>query len=830
MRNFLFDVRTVLRQLRKSPGFTATAILMLAFGIGATTAIFSIVDGVLLRPLPFPNPDRLVTLGDQLNGTNWGQQDAGPVTGPEVITYGRNTRSFASLGGYQGTNYELSGAGAPAQITALRMTPGVWTTLGVAPLLGRVFSTQEDEQKVHVAVLSYTTWKSRFDGNPRILGTKILLDRKPYLIIGVMPRDFEFPVMQGRLFRSELWVPMSFAPDEISALAGGNWSYSMVGRLKPGVTPAQAQGDAEGVAQQIMRNFPAELAQFHFRPVVYSLHQITVLQSRPLLRMLFLAVVVVLLIACANLAGLLLVRAINGQREIAVRLALGAPSGMLLRQTMLESLVLSMSGGVFGIGLAALALGIGRNLLPETLPRPNEIVLNWQVAGFALLLAALTGLLCGLAPGFAALRTNVNASLKEGGRSGSVGGSHARLRSTLVVAEIAIALILLTASGLLLRSFANMSAVDLGFRPEHVTTANYSLPQKQYVTQAQVDSFNTELLQRLHQLPGAEAAGLTNTLPTTGEDGIESFVAEGYVDAKGSSQTAASPNQVIGDYFRAMGIPLLRGRFFTASDDANGQLVVIVNHQLSKHYWPHQDPVGRRMRIGTQTGKTPWMTVVGEVADTKLTSPDADAGEQFYQPVAQLEKDSGAYASATDINGNGGFIVLRSALPPQQMENALRATVQSIDPQLPLARVQTMEQVVSSSEAPRRFNTVIISSFAVAAVLLAMLGVYSVIAFSVVARVHEMAIRIALGSQRAGIMRLILQSGLKLAAIGCAVGLAGAAGASGLLRSFLFGVSPFDPLTMIVAAVVVFVLALVASALPAGRAASIDPMQALRGE
>jgi hypothetical protein len=303
MRNLLFALRMVFRQLRKSPGFAATAIMMLAFGIGATTAIFSIVDGVLLRPLSFPDPDRLVTLGDQLSGTKWGQQDSGPVTGPEVISYARNTRPFTSVGGYQGANYELSGVGEPAQINALRMTPGVWTALGVVPLLGRVFTPQEDEQKVPVAILSYSTWKSRFVGDPRILGRKILLDRRSYLIIGVMPRDFEFPVMQGRLFRSELWVRMSFTPDEISVLAGGSWNYSMVGRLRPGVTLAQAQSDAEGVAQQIMRNFPPELAVFHFRPVVYPLQQITVLQARPLLRILFLAVAVVLLIACATSPG-----------------------------------------------------------------------------------------------------------------------------------------------------------------------------------------------------------------------------------------------------------------------------------------------------------------------------------------------------------------------------------------------------------------------------------------------------------------------------------------------------------------------------------------------
>jgi predicted permease len=374
-----------------------------------------------------------------------------------------------------------------------------------------------------------------------------------------------------------------------------------------------------------------------------------------------------------------------------------------------------------------------------------------------------------------------------------------------------------------------MSAVDLGFNPEHVTTASYSLPQKQYSTQAQIDTFNNKLLQQLRQLPGVETVGLTSTLPTTG-DGIESFVVDGYVDPRGPDQTAASPSQVIGDYFKAIGIPLIRGRFFTESDNANNQLVVIVNHEFAEHYWPHQDPIGKQMRVGTLKSGTPWLTVVGEVADAKLTSPDADASEQFYQPVAQLEKDAGPLALPTDLNGNSGYMVLRSALPPEQMENVLRATVRSIDVQLPLTQVQTMEQVVSQSEAPRRFNTIIISSFALAAVLLAVLGIYSIIAFSVASRVQEMAIRMALGSQRSHIVRLILISGLKLAAIGCILGLAGAVAASRVLRSFLFHVSPFDPVVMILTAIAVFALVLVASVVPARRAASVDPIQALRGE
>ncbi|MGB7353060.1 MAG: ABC transporter permease [Acidobacteriaceae bacterium] len=823
------DLRLVLRQLRQSPGFTATAVLMLAFGIGATTAIFSIVDGVLLRPLPFVQPNQLVTLGDQLAGTNWGEHDPGPVTGPEVVTYQRETHAFQSLGGFTGAGYELSGIGEPAQISAARMTPSMFTVLGVAPLLGRVFTAQEDQQKAQVAVLSYITWKSRFNGDPHVLGTKILLDRKPYVVIGVMPRSFEFPMEYGHLYRTELWVPMSFSVQELSPDAETSWYLQMVGRLKPGVTRAQAEADANQVAAEIMRNYPPDAKNFRIHPVVYPLQQIEVLQTRPLLRMLFLAVAVVLLIACANLAGLLLVRAIRRQREIAVRMAIGAPALALLRQMILESVVISVAGGLIGIGLAAFAVEFGRNLLPETLPRVAAITLNWSVVGFALLLAVVTGFFCGLAPGFAALRTNVNASLKEGGRSGSAGGGHARLRSTLVVLEIAVALVLLTASGLLLRSFSKMSEVNLGFRPDHVTTAVYSLPQKQYATQAQIDTFNRRLLERLRQLPGVQAAGMTTTIPATG-DGITIFVVEGFVDPRGPDRSTASPSMVIPDYFQAMGIPLLRGRYFTEADDANSQLVVIVNHEFAQHYWPGQDPIGKRMRTGMVKSATPWMTVVGEVADAKLNSPDADAHEQFYAPVAQVEKDAGAYAQPTDLNGNSLYIVLRSALPPEQMENAMRAVVRNLDPQLPLTQVQTMDEVVAQSEAPRRFNTIIISSFALAAVLLAVLGIYSIIAFSVASRVQEMAIRMALGSQRSHIVRLVALSGLKLAAVGCVLGLAGAAAAARILRSFLFEVSPFDPVVMILATLAVFALALAASALPARRAASVDPLQALRGE
>jgi putative ABC transport system permease protein len=830
MQSLLFDLRFVTRQLRKSFGFAVTAVLMLAFGIGATTAIFSVVESVLLRPLPFPESNRLMVLADCLQGLNLGGNCEAGATVPDIRTYTRETHSFTALGGYQPSAYELSGNGEPAQVNAARMTAGVFSALGVAPQLGRVFTTDEDEHSQQVTVLSYATWVNRFHADPHVLGTKIELDRKPYLVIGVMPRNFEFPLQSGQLNRTEIWVPMSFTAQELLPRSAANWSYQMIGRLKPGIAAQQAQSDANLVAQELVRGLPAEMASLHFSAMVRPQQEETIEQSRPLLRTLFMAVAVVLLIACVNLAGLMLVRAIRNQREVAVRMALGARASAILRQTIIESFVLSVSGGLVGLALAAVALDVGKSLLPESLPRIGEISLSWPVVGFALLLAVVTGLLCGLAPAFAAMRTNVNAHLKEGGRSGTEGGGHARLRSTLVVAEIAIALVLLSASGLLLRSFEKMRSVDLGFRPEHVTMASYSLPLKQYTKQPQIDAFNRQLLGRLNELPALKAVGFTSVIPGGGSMNNQTFVADGYVPPKGADMNLATSSQVIGDFFPAMGISLLHGRFFTPDDRAGKQLVLIVNHKLAQHYWPGQDPIGKRLRIGTQEMQTPWLTIVGEVADVKLGSPDDPTKEQYYSPADQGNDDLGSLAGPNDLNGNGGYIVLRSSLPPEQIENALRATVRSIDSRLPLTQVQTMEQAVSETEAPRRFNTVLISSFALAAVLLAVLGIYSVIAFSVASRVQEMAIRMALGSQRTAIVRLIIESGAKLATIGCVLGLGGAIAAAGLLRSLLFDVSPYDPLVLMLAVVGVLLLTVAASALPALRAASINPMQALRGE
>ena len=408
MTTLFNDLRCAFRQLRKSPAFTVTAVLTLALGIGATTAIFSVVEGVLLRPLPFRDASQLVLLGDHLTGADLAGDTS--VTAPDILAYGHDVKAFSSLGGYIGTGYEMSGSVQPVNVNATRISAGVLPTLGVAPLIGRFFTAQEEEHSQHLVVLSYATWTSRFHADQNILGQKILLDRQPYIVIGVMPRNFEFPLQPGHLSRSELWVPLSLTQEDL-VQGVGSWNYSMVARLKPGVTAAQSQADAERVAQQIMRGYPAFMASLHISAVIQPLRASTVAAARPLIRVLFLAVLIVLLIACANLAGLLLVRAIRRRRETAVRLALGSSSKTLVQQAVIESLLLSVTGGIIGIGLAAIAIRASISFLPENLPRINDIHLDWVVIAFALLLAIATGILCCLAPAFAALHTNMNEAL-----------------------------------------------------------------------------------------------------------------------------------------------------------------------------------------------------------------------------------------------------------------------------------------------------------------------------------------------------------------------------------------------------------------------------------
>jgi predicted permease len=822
MHTFAHDLRLAFRQLRKAPGFTLTVALTLALGIGATTAIFSMVEGILLRPLPFSDPERLVLLGDHIGG---GANV--PVTAREIGTYSTASSAFSSLGGYIGATYELSSGAIPEEIHATRFTAGVFPTLGVSAILGRVFTQQEDDSHQPVAVISYPLWLNRYNRDPQVAGKSLLLDRKAYTIIGVMPRGFEFPLQPGHLNQTQLWVPMSFTPEEMSADAAGFWGYHMVARLKDGVTLAQAAHDADRVAQQIMRDFPISVSAIHIRGDVAALREYSVAGVRPLLRTLFLAVTIVMLIACINVAGLLLVRAIRRHREYAVRLALGARSGAIIRESLLEGLLLSAAGGLLGWGFAAAGIRAALHLLPESMPRIDSISLDGTVTAFAILLALASGIACSLAPTFAALRTNLIQSLKEGARTGTGAASHSWLRSALVVAEIGIALVLLSVSGVFLRSFEKMRAVDAGFTPDGVLVSRYMLPVNQYPTNAAIESFNHAVIERLSSKPGVLAAGISNILPASGFSPESAYTTEDEPADKWKLKFAGFA-LTDGDYFRTMGLRLLDGRTFTANDRGSAPLVIIVNESMARRSWPGQRAIGKRMHIGSPKKGLPWATVVGVVADTKLGARDQPSIEQWYAPAEQPATLSG-YGSATGLTEpNGGYIVLRSALHPEQMTQTLHATVGEIDPLLALDQVQPMNDVISTVEAPRRFNTDLIMAFAMGALLLAIIGIYAVVSFSVSQRSHEIAIRMALGAQRAGIVRLVLISGTKLALLGCGLGVVGSMAVSRLVSSFLFEVSATDPIIYITCIVLMLVIALLASALPATRAASADPVNALR--
>ncbi len=787
MRALAQNLRIAFRQLRRVPGFTLTVVLTLALGIGATTAIFSLVEGVLLRPLPFQEADRLVLLGDHLG--------AGPgisVTAREIGTYSSATEAFSSLGGYITTGYELSSGEQPERVNAARLSANMFLTLRVQPILGRVFTAQEENTYQPLAVISDGLWLNRYHRDPRALGASIVLDRKTYSIIGVMPRSFEFPLQTGHLDQVQIWVPLSLTPDELSDQHAGFWGYHIIARLKDGVTLAQAVSDTDRVAHQIMHSFPVTMSALHIRGDVELLRDHLVADVRPLLGTLFLAVAIVLLIACVNTSSLLLVRAIRRRREYAVRLALGARSSVIIREAVCEGVLLSVTGGLLGLAFAATAIRTALGLLPESMPRIDSISMDATVATFALLLALATGALCSLAPAFAALRTNVTESLKEGAQIGMGSSSHTLLRSVLVV-----------------------------------LVASYQLPLSQYPTGASVDAFNHAVVDRLSNKPGVMAVGITSGLPASDVFAQSSYTIEGASVDSWKLKFAAFAI-TYGDYFTAMRIPLLDGRTFTMQDGANAPLAAMVNQSMARHSWPGQNAIGKRLHVGNPQKGLPWATVVGVVADTKLGSRDEPSGDQWYFPAPQPAILFGSEGAGNLTRPAGGYLAVRAALAPEHMTQTLRSAIAEIDPLLALQQPQPMNDVLSNVEAPRRFNTGLITAFALGALLLAMTGIYAVVAFSVSLRTQEIAIRMALGAQRGGIARLILVAGAKLGLLGCGFGVLGSLAASRLVRSFLFDVSATDPLVYIAAVLTMMLMALLASALPATRAASADPIQALR--
>lgn len=810
------DIRFGLRMLAKNPGFTAVAVLTLALGIGGTTAVFSVVEAVVLRPLPYRDPDRLVLVKERIPLAG---PEPIPVCAPDVIRFQRQNQVFESTAAFRAGQVDLSGEAAPERITADRVNSGLFSLLGVQPIMGRTFTADEDQTGQLLAILSYGLWQRRFGADPQVVGRTVTLDRQPYTVVGVMPRGFVFPLPgtdQGDA--ADVFVPMAFTHDELSN-EGDNFRFSLLGRLKPGISLARANADVEAIAYRILQTYPPQFRErIKLGAIALPLSGQVVGKVRTLLFLLLGAVGFVLLIACANVANLLLTRAADRQKEIAVRLAMGAGRLRIVRQLAAESILLALLGA--GLGLL-LAFGITRalvELMPADIPRVHAIGLDLPVLAFTLTLAILTGLVFGVVPALAATRTDLNSTLKEGGRSALQGPQHHGLRAALVVGQVALSLVLLVGAGLLVRSFERVLATQPGFQPEHVLTASLSLPAAQYKQEQQVRDFYRDLVERLEQLPGARAAGASTDLPLeAGWNHV--FTPEGSQPPPGAGLNLCYHSVILGNYLQTMGVPLVRGRYFTGQDKPGSTPTLIVSESLAKRYWPGQDPIGKRLKWGPPESNDAWLTIVGVVGDVKQGALDAATMPHTYESYEQH-----------GVPGTSLNVAVRAAGDPASLASALRAAVWGLDRQLAVAQVRTMDQVISGSIAPRRFTLVLLAAFAALAVTLAAVGVYGLIAYSVAQRTHEIGIRMALGAQRGDVMSQVLGQGALLMGGGVGIGIVGALILTPSLASFLYGVRPTDPMTLAGVVTVLVVVALVASYIPARRATKVDPMVALRYE
>jgi predicted permease len=820
------DIRYALRQLRKSPGFTLAAVLTLAIGIGGVGAVYSVVEAVLLRPLPFYQPDRLVRLHEGLRH----EFETSGLPAPDVMSFARDNKVFAALAGYVPQSYEVSGAGKSFAAKAERITASLLPMLGVEPALGRVFTEEEDEKAAPVALISYALWRERFQSNPKVLGATVDLDRRPYTIIGVMPRSFEFPLDAGRLSHRDLWVPMSFTPSEKQDETD-NFHYGAIARLKPAASLWEAEQDVGRMVAAIEAQIPPQEG-IHLTSSVQSLQEETVRGARPLLDTLLGAAGLILLIACANLANLLLVRAAGRRREFGVRVALGAAPKTILRQLFTESLVLAAVGGALGVALATVLVRLAAVLLPDSLPRLNEIALHWPVLLVAIGLTAGTGIVCGWAPAMAGIRPEAVSWLREGAPGAGEGRAQQRMRNTLAVLEIALAMLLLVACGLLLRSFQKMLATDPGFEPRHVLTAFITLPQQDYPTQEKASAFYRELLFKLGSRPEVRSVAAATNIPIIGISSDRNFVPEGYAPRDGRTWLTVSNYFVLGDYFRAMHIPLIEGRSFTSRDDEpDAPLVAVISQSTARQHWPGVDPIGRGFRMGgNPQSKRPLITVVGVVGDVRQAARDQAVFPQMYEPLLQSQRQFEPEQEPLISPTRSLHLVVQVNGNPLAAQASVEKAVYQLDPLLAVTEISSMEEVVAATETSRRFNTAILSAFAAIALALALLGIYGVLAYSVAERGREIAIRMALGSTRQRVLWFTLGHALRLAAVGILLGLVASHGLTRFLSSLLYQVKPFDSGAIAFAALLLALSAAAAGFIPARRAASSDPMRALRME
>jgi putative ABC transport system permease protein len=815
MQSLLQDVRYGIRGLSNRPGFVVIAVITLGLGIGANTAIFSVVNAVLLRPLPFKDPDRVVLI--------WGflpkfaqTTDKLPSSAPNYLALASQSQSFEHLSAFRSWSWQLTGGGEPEQLQGARVSANFFAAIGASPMLGRQFDAQEDDpNRSPVAIISYGLWQRQFGADKNMVGRTMTLSGRTVTIVGVMPDGFRFPGGANLIpalqfaFQNDVWMPLALSEEEKARQ--GNLNLAMVGRLKPGVTTAQAQLETRSIQSGL------PLGSIGYTVNLIPLYQQMSGGVRRLMLVLLATVAFVLLIACANVANLLLTRATSRQREIAIRVALGAGRLRVIRQLLTESVLLSLLGGAIGIVLASWGNSFLVSLIPKDVPRIQEVGIDLRILGFGLGISFITGIVFGLVPALQSSKVDLNESLKEGSRGVTSGTRQNRIRNALVVSEVSLAVVLLIGATLLTRSFIRLLDTNPGFDASNVLKLEVNLPNvppSRYANESEQVAFFQQLIDRVGTVPGVESAAGVVTLPLTGAFESTDIIIEGREPAEGGTRPEADYNTITPDYFKVLRIPLQKGRQFTAQDVKDAPRVIIVNDVLAQRLWPNEEVLGKRLRVGFETESR---EIVGVVATTKQANLIAEMRPTMYMPYAQFPI-------------GGLTLMIRTKGDPLSLVPVVREHVRLQDRDIPVSRIGTMEQVLSASVAQQRFTMLLMGLFAVLALILALVGIYAVMSYLVTQRSHEIGIRLALGAKMNDVLQLMLKTGLSLTLAGIAIGLAAAWALTRFMSSLLFGVTSTDVWTFIGVPMLLGIVAMIACYIPARRATKVDPLVALRYE
>jgi putative ABC transport system permease protein len=810
MSVLLRDLRFAIRQMAKRPGFTTIILLTMALGIGANAAIFSVLDAVLLRPLPYSQPDRLIKVWTRFTGIG-APGDQNWISAPEYRDLQQLNHSFSDLAAMSGGSFNLGIKGSPQRVVGAAVTPNLFSMLGVQPQLGRNFLPEEAQPgRDHEVILSYGIWRRVFAGNPNTVGSTIRIDGAPYSVIGIMPEGFAYPS------EAEMWGPLAFSPDDLSENSRGSHGLEVLGRMKPGLSLAQVQSDMDRVSRTMIEQHASyPYNKFNFGIILHPLLEETVGDLKPSLMVLMAAVGLVLLIACANIANLMLSRSTERQQEMETRLALGATGKRLARQLVTESIALAVAGGLLGLAITPWILHELVNLAAKALPRTVHTSIDMRVLVLTAVVSVLTGILFGLAPAMQASRKRSFDVLKSG--RNTEGKRPKRLRSILVICETAFSLLLVAGAGLLIRSFAEILKVDPGFRSDGVLTMRVSLPDATYSKPEQIRAFYASLLERVQRLPGVQYAGAVSGLPLSGQGGSGTTTIDTQSVAPENRTPEADRRTATPEYFKAMGTSLVRGRYFEPHDTEGSPGVAIVDETLADTYWPGQDPVGKRVHFGGAGSKAPWLTVVGVVRHVRNRTLEARSRVEVYVPEDQ-------------VPSNGMTLAIRTTVSPLSLVPTIQREVAAIDPDLPIYRVRTMNEVMGDSLQRRRLALTLLAGFAGLALLLAAIGIYGVTSYGVAQRKTEIGLRMALGANRGQVLGMIMRNGMTTIAIGLVLGVVLSLALTRLMRGLLFAVHASDPLALTGAALVLILAALVAIFIPARRATKVNPMSALRYE